>query len=53
MGGANGALIGNSFAGSDGLLIGALIGALYFGLVEAITDVRRKPAGLKPLWHAL
>lgn len=53
LGGASGALIGYSFAGSDGLLIGALIGALYFGLVEAITDVRRKPAGLKPLWHRL
>ena len=53
IGGASGALIGYSFAGSDGTLIGAILGALYFGLVEAITDVRRKPAGLKPLWHRL
>jgi len=53
IGGASGALIGYSFAGSDGTLIGAILGGLYFGLVEAITDVRRKPAGLKPLWHRL
>lgn len=53
LGGASGALIGYSLAGSDGILIGAILGALYFGLVEAITDVRRKPAGLKPLWHRL
>jgi hypothetical protein len=53
LGGASGALIGYSFAGSDGIPVGALLGALYFGLVEAITDVRRKPAALKPLWHRL
>ena len=53
LGGLSGGLIGFSFAGSDGALIGAIAGALYFGLVEAITDVRRKPAQLKPLWHRL
>jgi hypothetical protein len=50
-GGVSGALIGASLNGSEGAWLGAAIGALYFGLVEAITDVRRKPGELKPLWH--
>ncbi len=52
-GGVFGALIGFSFSGSLGALIGGVVGALYFGVVEAITDVKRKSAELKPLWHRL
>jgi hypothetical protein len=52
-GGIAGALIGYSFAGSDGAWIGALAGALYSGIAEAVTDIRRKPGELKPLWHRL
>ena len=52
-GGISGALIGYSFAGTSGALVGAIAGALYFGIVEAVTDIRRDPAGLKPLWHRI
>jgi hypothetical protein len=50
-GGISGALIGASLNGSDGAWLGAIVGGLYFGLVEAITDARRQPGELKPLWH--
>ena len=33
--------------------LGAAAGAVYFGVVEAATDIRRKPGQLKPLWHRL
>jgi hypothetical protein len=52
-GGACGALIAASLDGRDGLWLGAVIGALYFGLAEAITDMRRQPGQLKPLWHRI
>ena len=52
-GGIAGALIGYSFSGSDGAWIGAIAGALYSGIAEAVTDIRRKPGELKPLWHRL
>jgi outer membrane lipoprotein SlyB len=53
LGGISGALIGASFSGADGALIGALAGALYMGITEAVTDLRRQPGELKPLWHRL
>lgn len=52
-GGFSGALIGASLNGRDGAWLGAIIGALYFGLVEAITDARRRPGELKPHWHRI
>lgn len=52
-GGIVGAIIGASFGGGEGFWIGAAAGALYFGVVEAITDIRREPGELKPLWHRL
>ncbi len=52
-GGIAGALIGYSFSGSEGAWIGAISGALYSGIAEAVTDIRRKPGELKPLWHRL
>ena len=52
-GGACGALIGASLNGRDGAWLGAIAGALYFGFVEAITDVRRQPGQLKPHWHRI
>ncbi len=52
-GGLSGALIGASLNGRDGAWLGAIIGALYFGLVEAITDARRRPGELKPHWHRI
>ncbi len=56
-GGIAGALIGYSFSGSGawagGVWIGAIAGALYSGIAEAVTDIRRKPGELKPLWHRL
>ncbi len=53
LGAFSGGLIGWSFAGGQGALVGALAGGLYFGLVEAVTDVRRKPGEMKPLWHRI
>lgn len=55
-GGACGALIGaslTSLIGRDGAWLGAVAGALYFGLAEAITDARRQPGQLKPHWHRI
>ncbi len=53
LGASSGGLIGWSFAGKQGALIGALVGGFYFGLAEAGTDVRRQPGELKPLWHRI
>jgi len=53
LGGISGALIGASFTGGSGALAGGLLGAAYMGLVEGITDARRQPGELKPLWHRL
>jgi len=53
LGGISGALVGASFAGGSGALVGGLLGAAYMGLVEGITDARRQPGELKPLWHRL
>lgn len=53
LGGISGALIGASFSGGRGALAGGVIGALYMGIAEAVTDVRRQPGELKPLWHRL
>lgn len=52
-GGTCGALIGASLDGRSGAWLGAVVGAFYFGLVEAITDARRQPGELKPHWHRI
>jgi len=53
LGALSGALIGVSFAGGQGALLGGFIGALYMGITEGVTDLRRRPGELKPLWHRL
>lgn len=53
LGGISGALVGASFNESRGALVGGLLGAVYMGLAEGITDARRHPGELKPLWHRL
>jgi hypothetical protein len=53
LGGISGALIGASFAEGRGALAGGITGALYMGIAEGITDIRRQPGELKPLWHRL
>jgi hypothetical protein len=53
IGAFSGGLIGWSFAEEQGAVAGALAGGLYFGLVEAVTDVRRQPGEMKPLWHRI
>ncbi len=53
LGAVSGGLIGYSLTGAAGVLVGAITGALYFGIVEAVTDINREPAGLKPLWHRI
>lgn len=53
LGAISGGLIGWSFAGKQGALIGVLVGGIFFGLAEAVTDVRREPGELKPLGHRI
>lgn len=49
----SGGIVGWSIAGIDGILIGVPIAGAYMGLTEAITDARREPGTLKPLWHRI
>jgi hypothetical protein len=48
-----GALIGASLAGNSGIVPGAILVGLYQGVIEALTDWRRQPGQLKPLWHRI
>ncbi|MBZ0301495.1 MAG: complement resistance protein TraT [Anaerolineae bacterium] len=52
-GGVSGALIGSSFSGESGAVLGGFVGAAYWGIAEAITDLRRQPGQLKPLVHRI
>ena len=52
LGAASGAVIGAAIAGV-GAGLGALIGAALYAPLEAITTIRRGPAGVKPLWYRI
>ncbi|MAS37363.1 MAG: hypothetical protein CL610_25400 [Anaerolineaceae bacterium] len=53
MGGISGAIIGASVDPVRGGWVGGVVGAIYLGLAEAITDWRRQSAAFKPLWHRI
>jgi len=53
IGAIGGALIWISFNGRDGILLGALLGAIIIGPAEAISDTLRNEGGAKPLFYRI